>query len=46
MPKVATTISIYIQKRNVGRIHQNGFNPRDVEYWNAKGWTGKKRPWN
>ena len=20
-------------------------NPRDVEYWKAKGWTGKKRPW-
>ena len=24
---------------------KNGFNPRDVEYWKAKGWTGKKRPW-
>ena len=20
-------------------------NPRDVEYWEKKGWTGKKRPW-
>lgn len=26
-------------------IQKNGFNPRDVEYWKAKGWTGKKRPW-
>lgn len=26
-------------------MQRNGFNPRDVEYWNTKGWTGKKRPW-
>lgn len=24
---------------------KNGWNPRDSEYWKAKGWTGKKRPW-
>ena len=26
-------------------MQKNGFNPRDVEYWKAKGWTGKIRPW-
>ncbi|MBR1599142.1 MAG: flavodoxin family protein [Lachnospiraceae bacterium] len=27
-------------------MQKNGFNPRDVEYWNNKGWTGSARPWN
>ena len=27
-------------------IQQNGFNPRDVEYWKERGWTGKGRPWH
>lgn len=27
-------------------VQRNGFNPRDVEYWKEKGWTGNKRPWN
>ena len=26
-------------------MQKNGFNPKDVEYWNEKGWTGKNRPW-
>ena len=26
-------------------MQKNGFNPRDAEYWKAKGWTGKIRPW-
>ena len=26
-------------------MQKNGFNPKDMEYWNEKGWTGKKRPW-
>lgn len=26
-------------------MQRNGFNPRDVEYWKEKGWTGKARPW-
>lgn len=26
-------------------MQRSGFNPRDVEYWKEKGWTGKKRPW-
>lgn len=26
-------------------VQRKGFNPCDVEYWKAKGWTGKKRPW-
>lgn len=24
---------------------KKGWNPADMEYWNAKDWTGKKRPW-
>ncbi len=31
---------------NVMRIVQkNGWNKADSDYWNKKGWTGKKRPW-
>ena len=26
-------------------MQKNGFNPKDVEYWNNKGWTGNVRPW-
>lgn len=26
-------------------MQRNGFNPKDVEYWKEKGWTGNKRPW-
>ncbi len=26
-------------------LQRNGFNPRDVNYWKQKGWTGSKRPW-
>ncbi len=26
-------------------LQRNGFNPRDVNYWKEKGWTGRKRPW-
>ena len=26
-------------------MQRNGFNERDVKYWEEKGWTGKKRPW-
>lgn len=25
--------------------NRNGWNPADSEYWKAKGWTEKKRPW-
>ncbi len=24
---------------------KRGFNPRDVKYWESKGWTDKNRPW-
>lgn len=31
---------------NIMRMMQkNGFNQCDAEYWNAKGWTGKSKPW-
>ena len=26
-------------------FHKNGWNPKDKEYWSAKGWLGKARPW-
>ena len=26
-------------------MQRNGFNERDAEYWKAKGWTGKIKPW-
>lgn len=26
-------------------MQKNGWNQLDVDYWKAKGWTGKKRPW-
>ena len=26
-------------------LQRKGINPRDAEYWQKKGWTGKKRPW-
>lgn len=26
-------------------IQRKGWNKADVDYWNEKGWTGKKRPW-
>lgn len=26
-------------------LQKNGFNPKDAEYWNEKGWLGKNRPW-
>lgn len=31
---------------NIMRIMQkSGWNQADVDYWNEKGWSGKKRPW-
>lgn len=26
-------------------MQKGGFNEADADYWKAKGWTGKKRPW-
>lgn len=26
-------------------LQKNGFNPKDKEYWEQKGWTKEKRPW-
>lgn len=26
-------------------LQKGGWNAADVDYWKAKGWTGKKRPW-
>ena len=26
-------------------LQRKGINPRDAEYWQELGWTGKKRPW-
>ncbi len=27
-------------------IQKNGYNPKDMEYWNKQGWTQSDRPWN
>ena len=26
-------------------IQKNGYNPKDMEYWNKQGWTQSNRPW-
>ena len=26
-------------------LQRKGFNPRDADYWQRQGWTGRKRPW-
>lgn len=26
-------------------LHKDGWNKVDVDYWNEKGWSDKKRPW-
>ena len=26
-------------------LQKDGWNPKDVDYWKEKGWTGKARPW-
>ena len=26
-------------------LHKDGWNKADVDYWNEKGWSDKKRPW-
>ena len=26
-------------------LQKNGWNKSDVDYWNEKGWSDKKRPW-
>ena len=40
-PGIKTKVMFWIMHL----MQKNGFNPRDVEYWKAKGWTGKIRPW-
>lgn len=40
-PGIKTKGFFYIMRL----MQKNGFNPRDVEYWKNKGWTGKSRPW-
>ena len=32
--------------RIMSLMQKNGWNKADMDYWNTKGWTGKKRPWN
>ncbi len=26
-------------------VQIHGWNPKDMDYWNEKGWTKEKRPW-
>lgn len=36
------TRAIFLAMR---KMQQNGYNPREVEYWTERGWTERERPW-
>lgn len=40
-PPVKTRLFFSVMRQ----IQKHGWNKADVDYWNAKGWTAKKRPW-
>ena len=40
-PSFKTKIIFSIMRQ----MQKHGFNEADMNYWKAKGWTGKKRPW-
>lgn len=41
-PSLKTRIFFQIMRL----VNRHGWNEADAEYWKAKGWTEKKRPWN
>lgn len=41
IPGIKTKVIFYLMHI----AQRRGFNPRDAEYWNKKGWTGAERPW-
>ena len=40
-PSVQTKAFFYA----MSKVQKHGWNKADADYWKAKGWTGKKRPW-
>lgn len=40
-PSIQTRIFFAI----MSKVHKHSWNKADADYWKAKGWTGKKRPW-
>lgn len=40
-PGIRTKFMFFVMRL----FQKNGFNERDAEYWQEKGWTGRKRPW-
>ena len=40
-PSVKTRLFFLVMRQ----MQKHGWNQADMDYWNAKGWTEKKRPW-
>lgn len=40
-PSFKTKAFFYV----MSKVQKHGWNKADADYWKAKGWTGKKRPW-
>ncbi len=40
-PALKTKIFFSVMRQ----MQKHGWNEADRNYWNSKGWTGKKRPW-
>lgn len=40
-PGLKTKVLFFVMRA----LQKGGFNPPDMAYWKAKGWTEKKRPW-
>ena len=43
--KVKPNIKTKVFFRIMSVVQKHGFNEADVNYWTAKGWTGRKKPW-
>ncbi|MBR4391229.1 MAG: NAD(P)H-dependent oxidoreductase [Bacteroidales bacterium] len=43
--KVPVSIGTRAFFKLMSLMQRNGWNKADVDYWKAKGWTGRKRPW-
>lgn len=41
-PSIKTKLFFSVMRQ----MQKHGWNKADMDYWNAKGWSGKKRPWN
>ena len=41
---VCTELPVFTDRAEI-LMQRKGFNQKDVEYWEQKGWTKNKRPW-